>query len=132
MTSLIRPTISNFLSNSSEKYNQISGFIWEKLQKKTSWRKIYKVKIISIQTLDLIDFLLKNGSPSAKSSFKLDLHHIKSLENYQYMINGEDKGFESISLLNQFEKRVKSQLKSSQMMTFMKHKDRELLISEKG
>lgn len=76
------------ISNASynyEKWQKISSFIWEKLEKKTTWRKILK-------TLHLVEFLLKNGPSSVISSFKYDIYHFRSFSDYQHYSDGVDRG----------------------------------------
>lgn len=73
----------------SEKWQRINEFIWDKLRKSKSWRKILK-------TLNLVEFLLKNGPPSIISSFKYDIYQFRSFDNYSHYSDGIDRGEASI------------------------------------
>lgn len=68
-----------------EKWQQIQEFIWEKLKKGKSWKKVLK-------TLNLVEFLLKNGPPSIVSSFKYDVYQFRSFDNFSHSDNGIDRG----------------------------------------
>lgn len=50
----------------------------DKIRNKPSWRKVLK-------TLNLIDFLLKNGSPSLVSTYKYDIYQFKALTDYSHV-----------------------------------------------
>lgn len=45
-----------------------------------------------MQTLVLIEHLLKNGSPRCIMEFKDELYKIKKLQDFQFSEGGEDKG----------------------------------------
>jgi hypothetical protein len=46
----------------------------------------------SMQTFNLIEFLLKNGPPSIISNFKYDLYQLRTFESYSNYVDGLDKG----------------------------------------
>ncbi|EAS03841.2 ENTH domain protein (macronuclear) [Tetrahymena thermophila SB210] len=78
-------TIAEY-TNSSEEWNIISKYIWEKLYKSD------KSQIVTFKTLVLIEHLLKNGSPRCIMEFKDELYKIKKLQDFKFYEGGEDKG----------------------------------------
>eukprot|EP01015_Nassula_variabilis_P036135 TRINITY_DN924_c0_g1_i6.p1 TRINITY_DN924_c0_g1~~TRINITY_DN924_c0_g1_i6.p1 ORF type:complete len:672 (+),score=132.04 TRINITY_DN924_c0_g1_i6:584-2599(+) len=61
-------------------------YIWKRLsQKDKQWRRILK-------TLNLVEYLLKNGSPRCLHEFKDEIYTLRSFQDY-YLIEGEfDRG----------------------------------------
>ena len=51
-----------------------------------------KVSISYKQSLNLVEFLLKNGPPSTISSFKYDIYQFRSFSDYQAYHDGIDRG----------------------------------------
>jgi len=45
-----------------------------------------------LKTLNLIEFLLKNGPQSVITNFKYDIYQLRTFENYSYYSDGNDRG----------------------------------------
>lgn len=68
-------TIADY-TNSSEEWQIISKYLWEKLYKSDkSW-------IVTFKTLVLIEYLLKNGSPRCIMEFKDEIYKIRKLQDF--------------------------------------------------
>ena len=66
--------------------DRVVTYCFEKLgAPPAQWRRI-------IKTLTVIEFILKNGSPSAIMSFKREVYKISSLMNFSFIENGNDRG----------------------------------------
>lgn len=44
------------------------------------------------QTLNLVEFLIKNGPPNIISSFKYDIYQFRSFNDYSYYSENVDRG----------------------------------------
>lgn len=66
------------------------GINWRKKQHGERLLK-YHIFII-LKTLNLVEFLLKNGPPSAISSFKYDVYQFRSFSDYSAYHEGIDRG----------------------------------------
>jgi len=66
---------------------EIMKTLWKKLtgEKKKKWRKILKI-------LNLIDYLIKNGSPRCVSEFREELFTIKPYQDFAHIEDGQDRG----------------------------------------
>lgn len=78
---------------------------------------------LSIQTFNLIEFLLKNGPPSIISNFKYDLYQLRVFESYSNYVEGLDKGEPSTYIDMQFGKEPKSLWVSFRTKSNSKRKD---------
>ena len=69
-----------------EDYNVIMKHLWAKLAcKPKEWRRIFKA-------MSVMDYLVKNGAPRVIQELKDDMYKIKTLENFSYKDNGNDRG----------------------------------------
>jgi len=70
----------------SQNVERIVTFVFLRLKSKAvEWRRVLK-------TLNVIDFCIKNGSPSLVIGMKREIYKISSLCSFTYMENGSDKG----------------------------------------
>eukprot|EP01031_Cornospumella_fuschlensis_P035964 gene35964-43619_t len=71
---------------SSEKFNIITGVIWNSLETEgKSWKQIFKA-------LTLMDFLIKNGAERFIENCRDKLYKIRSLQDYNFYEANVDKG----------------------------------------
>jgi len=67
-------------------FTQIMQHIWSRLSsQKKKWRKILK-------TLNLIEHLIKNGSPRCIQEFRDEIYQIRSLQDFSLHEDGADRG----------------------------------------
>lgn len=67
-------------------FTQIMQHIWSRLSsQKKKWRKILK-------TLNLIEHLVKNGSPRCIQEFRDEIYQIRSLQDFSLHEDGADRG----------------------------------------
>ena len=70
----------------SANVDRVCQFCYVKLQANAvEWRRILK-------TLNVLEFVVKNGGPQAVMQLKRDTYKISSLCNFNYMENGVERG----------------------------------------
>lgn len=79
-----RPTTTT----SGRRYRRSSG----RSSRARSGRRLSRYRRGLVQTLNLIEFLLKNGPPSILSSFKYEVYQFKSFDGYNCYDDGVDRG----------------------------------------
>ena len=65
--------------------------LWSKIElQPKEWKKIFKVSP-SLQALNAMEFLVKNGAPRIVQDLKDDLYKLRTLQDMQYRQDGVDK-----------------------------------------
>lgn len=63
------------------------------------WKKVLKVLHFIIQSLSLVEFILKNGSSTAVEDLKGELYLFKTFETFSCVADGVDRSEASMSML---------------------------------
>jgi epsin len=82
-----------------QQFNEVMPLLYRRInESQGSWRETYK-------TLQLIDYLLKNGAEQVIENVRDHLYEIKSLTNYQFTDEkGKDQGINGLLSFSNYSK----------------------------